>query len=496
MSNGFYTSVAIYKNHILLRGYDSDGHAIKESIKYKPYLFTSNGKGDSEYTNIHGEKVHRVDFKTIRDAREFIKSYGRMSGINLYGMNRFVYPFIFDHYPGQIQFDQEKIRIAIIDIEVAANEDGSYCNIDAASNEITAITIKMGDLFYAFGCGEFTPSDKRVTYYQCDDEKQLLYRFLEIWKQLAPDVVTGWNIDTFDIPYIINRITSVIGEVEAKGLSPWKILNERTVKIFGKDHTVYNPVGLAVLDYLRLYKKFTFNKQESYSLNYIASIEVGEEKTDYSEYGSLQNLYKKNFQLFMEYNIRDVELVDKIDKKRQFMKLVFSLSYECKINLEDAMTSVTLWDVIIHNYLLEQKIVIPFADSSNWREFKGAFVKEPQLGLHKWVVGFDLTSLYPMLIQEFNISPETYMGQIPERMSIDELLDGGLSIHREDLLKNNLSAAANLCLYSKKKKGFMPKLMERFFELRDISKKQMMSAEVKITEIEAEMIRRGMVLGN
>jgi DNA polymerase elongation subunit (family B) len=477
----------MHKNNILLRGYE-DGKAIKESIEYKPYLFMNSPEATGEYKTIFDVPVARVDFDSMGDARDFVKRYERVEGTSIYGMNRFVYPFIFDHYPGQIEFDQSLIRIANIDIEVAS--DKGFPDIGNAAHAITAITIKMGELFYAFGCGEFVTADPNITYYQSDSEKELLYKFLTIWKELAPDVITGWNIETFDIPYLVNRITNVIGETEAKTLSPWRILRERTIESHGKEQTVYNPVGIAVLDYLQLYKKFTFTQQESYSLNNIASVELGEEKTDYSQYGSLIRLYRENHQLFMEYNIRDVLLVDKLDKKKKLLELVFSLSYETKINLEDALTSVTLWDVIIHNYLLEQGIVIPFQDASKWREFKGAFVKEPQCRLHNWVVSFDLTSLYPMLIQQFNISPETYKGRIEEPMSIDKILAGGMREHIDDLRKNNLSAAANLCLYSKNKKGFMPMLMERFFNLRKGAKDIQLSAEQKIVSLEAEIARR------
>lgn len=472
----FYTSVVTHKNYILLRGYDND-KIIMNSIKYNPYLFMNSKDTDTPYRTVHGQPVKRFDFETIRDAHDFISSHDGVSGISLYGMRRFVYPFIFDNYPGQIEFDQDRIRIATIDIEVAS--DKGFPDVNEAKHEVTAITIKMGNLIYAFGCGEFTTTDARVTYYQCDDEELLLRRFLVLWEQLGPDVVTGWNIEGFDIPYMVNRITNVLGEKEAKRLSPWNILRERTITFHNREITVYNPVGIAVLDYLALYKKFTFTQQESYKLDHIANVEIGAKKLDYSEYGSLINLYRQDFQKFMEYNIRDVELVDLIDQKKRLLELVFSLSFEAKVNFEDALTSVTLWDVIIHNYLMEQNIVVPFVNPNKHREFAGAFVKEPRCGAYSWVVSFDLTSLYPMLIQQFNISPETFRGQIPEKISVDKILNGAMDdiMSRYTLRQDNISIAGNLCLYTKEQQGFMPKLMARFFDLRKQSKDQQIALE-------------------
>jgi DNA polymerase elongation subunit (family B) len=289
------------------------------------------------------------------------------------------------------------------------------------------------------------------------------------------DVVTGWNIEFFDIPYLINRIKRVLGDNEYKKLSPWGIVNEKTVEFKGKENQSYDLLGVSVLDYYQLYRKFTFGNQESYKLDYIGQVELGEKKVDYSEYGSLLELYKNNYQKFIEYNIQDVLLVEKLDDKLKFIEQVMAFAYDAKVNYDDTMTTVRPWDVIIHNYLLEQGIVIPpFKKQPDNDALVGGFVKEPKIGLSKWVVSFDLNSLYPHLIMQYNISPETFARKIGSQIwpSIDEILEGNIELPLPDL-----SYAANGCAYTKDKQGFLPALMEKMYNDRVVYKRKMIEAK-------------------
>ncbi len=391
----FYTSVALNRNNILLRGYE-DGQRVQHTIPCKPYLFihSKNNNGTSIYRNLKGKQVDRVEFDSPSAARDFIKRYDGIEGFTTYGFTNFVYPFINDYYSGDIDYDPRLISIVNIDIEVAA--DQGFPDIQTADKEITAITMKKDDMYVVLGCGEFTTDDPKVKYLKCKDESELLLKFLDVWraKQFSPDIVTGWNIEFFDIPYIVNRIKRILGDSMAKKLSPWELLEERTVTIAGRDNQVYVPVGISLLDYMQMYRKFTFTMQESYRLDHIANIELGERKLDYSEYESLFDLYKKNYQLFIEYNIRDVDLVGRLDDKLKLIEQVFAIAYDAKVNYQDTFTSVRMWDVIIHNYLLSQNIVVPqLKVTEKERQIIGAYVKDPQVGMHKWVVSFDLNSI-------------------------------------------------------------------------------------------------------
>jgi len=478
----FYTNVSLYRNDILLRGYE-DGQRVQYTIPCKPYLFIHSKHPNSPYRNLKGKQVDKVEFNSPSAARDFIKRYSDVEGFTYYGFTNFVYPFINDYYPGDIDYDPRLVSIVNIDIEVAA--DQGFPNIQTADKEITAITMKKDDLYVVLGCGEFTTDDPKVKYIKCRDEAELLLKFLDVWraKSFSPDVVTGWNVEFFDIPYIINRIKRVLGDAMAKKLSPWELLEERTITIAGKDNQVYVPTGITILDYMQLYRKFSFTMQESYRLDHIANIELGERKLDYSEYESLFDLYKKNYQLFIEYNIRDVDLVNRLDDKLKLIEQVFAIAYDGKVNYQDTFTSVRMWDVIIHNYLLSQNIVVPqLKFTEKERQIIGAYVKDPQVGMHKWVVSFDLNSLYPHLIMQYNVSPETYVGHISAingEEGIEKILNGYLNEPsvRNQLLSSNVTCAASGCMFDKDYQGFLPKLMQKMYDDRVVYKKRMIEAK-------------------
>lgn len=488
--SNFYTSVAISRGDILLRGYEGE-QKIQRRIAYKPSLYIHSKQGNSEYRNLKGAAVDKIEFGSIGEARDFVKRYSEVENFHVYGMTNYTYAFINEQYPGELDYDPKKISKVNIDIEVAA--DQGFPSIQRADKEITAITMKKDDVYIVIGCGLFDvtklPEDiqPKVKYMKCADEAELLLKFLDVWrsKWFSPDLVTGWNIEIFDIPYMVNRIKRVLGEAMAKKMSPWEIVEERTISVAGRDHQTYTLVGISTLDYLQLYRKFSFTMQESYKLDHICHIELGERKMDYSEFDSLFDLYKKDYQKFIEYNIRDVDLVDRLEDKLKFIEQVFAIAYDGKVNYQDAFTSVRMWDIIIHNYLLSQKIVIPNNRvGTKDRQIIGAFVKDPNVGIHKWVVSFDLNSLYPHLIMQYNISPETFVGQIASlggEEGVDKIMGGyldDLSV-RNQLITQNVACAASGCMFDKDYRGFLPKLMEKMYNDRVVYKKRMIEYKQK-----------------
>jgi DNA polymerase elongation subunit (family B) len=410
----FYTNIFQRGNKIYFRGYDK-GFRVQKAVKYKPYLFLESEKGT--YRTLDNKPVEKIEFESIYDAKEFMEKYKDIDNFKYYGLTNFLYVFIKDFFKKDIDYDPNLIKIGTLDIECAADE--GFPNIQTADKEITAITIKCNKRIYVFGCGEFKTNDPNIYYMKCVDEYDLIQKFLGCWQQLDLDIVTGWNIEFFDIPYIVNRIFKLFNEEEVKRLSPWRYVIEKTVEFRGKEQQSYNFLGISILDYYQLYRKFTFGNQESYKLDYISFVELGEKKVDYSEYGSLLELYKSNFQKFIEYNIHDCVLVDKLDEKMKFLEQVMALAYDAKVNYNDTLTTVRPWDVIIHNYLMDKKIVIPqFEKKTTLNSLVGGFVKEPKIGLSRWIVSFDLTSLYPSLIQQYNISPE----KIIDKKTLREML--------------------------------------------------------------------------
>lgn len=471
----FYTNVHRRGNNILLRGYDENGTRVKEKVAYQPYLFVPAEEGN--YRTLHGHTVDKKQFDSIRDAKEFIDQFKEVSNFSFYGMKQWIYPFIFDNYRAEIKYDPSIIKVANIDIEVAS--DDGFPDIQDAIKEVTAICLRVDGFSHVFGCGDFVTDDPKVRYVKCVDEEALLRAFLAEWNIISPDVVTGWNIEFFDIPYLVNRITNIIGEEEAKRLSPWGLLEEKTIEIHGRENQVFVPVGVSVLDYYNMYRKFTYTTQESYKLDHIAFVEIGERKIDYSEYESLLKLYKENYQKFIEYNIHDCALVERIDDKLKLLELVYAMAYDAKVNFADALTSVRLWDVIIHNYLLERRVVVPqFVLTSDDEGIVGGYVKNPKIGQHEWVVSFDLNSLYPHLIMQYNISPETYVGSLRELTSGDDkegivgdIINGAFD--EFETYREHYAIAANYKMYRRDKQGFLPALMEKMYADRKVYKDQM-----------------------
>ena len=484
--SGFYTNVYMRGDKIYLRGYDK-GIAVREVVEYKPYLFVPSENGN--YYTLDGQRVGKMEFDGIRDAREFISNYEDVSNFKFYGSTAFAYTFIYDRYPGEIDYDPKLVTIGTLDIECAADE--GFPNIQLADKPITAVTMRSRGRNYVFGCGDFVTDDPNTFYIKCKTEEELLYKFLESWKFLNFDIVTGWNIEFFDIPYLVNRIKVLFDEKQAKKLSPYFMLSERNVEFKGKENQTYDIHGLSVLDYYQLYRKFTFGNQESYKLDYIAQIELGEKKIDYSEYGNLLELYRNNFQKFIEYNIYDCVLVDKLDDKLKFLEQVMALAYDAKVNYEDTTTTVLPWDIIIHNHLLDKGIVIPpFKKQPDFDNLVGGYVKEPKIGLSKWVVSFDLNSLYPHLIMQYNISPETFVGKSICFPSIDKIIINTTKAPRT--VDRDYAYAANGCMYRKDKQGFLPELMEKMYNDRTKYKKMMLEAKKDLEKISAELRKRGL----
>jgi len=479
-----YTNVYQCGNNILYRGYDSSGTRIQRRVRYKPYLFIPDNNPAVEYRTIHNKPVKKLNFDTMSAAKEFLKKYENVSGFECHGLNRFSYTYINDNFPSVDLSETNFIKTAYLDIEVYS-ADG-FPHPEAADKMITSIALSDGAKCYVFAMGDFTPEDDSVIYWRFADEKKMLTNFLRFWRDRDFDIVTGWNVDGFDLPYLYNRMCMILGEEMARGLSPWKLVDARSFfDSMGRKNTAAQIRGIATLDYLQLYMKFTYNKKEQYNLDYIAQEELKEKKVDYKELGytSLHDLYSRNHQLFIEYNIKDVQLVQKLESKLKFIKQAMAIAYDAKINLEDCTTSVLLWDIIIHNHLFKRKVVIPLSVPGNKsKQIAGAYVKDPEVGLYDWLISFDLDSLYPHLIMMFNISPETFSGMVPGIRPEIVLNDDAWERHAKHAKKNDIAIAANGACFTRGKKGFLPELMQLYYEDRKKYKQMMLDCQKKLEE--------------
>ena len=485
----FYTNVHCLGNNILFRGVSNDGQRFKDRVEYKPTLYIPT-KEKTKFRTLEGKPVGEIQPGSIRECREFIRKYKEVDNFNIYGNDKFEFSFIAEYFPEEhIEYDFSQIRIAYLDIEVAS--ENGFPDIENANEEVTAITLKIDRKCYVFGRGEFVHDREDVFYFRFDSERALLQKFFEMWDKESPDIVTGWNIETFDIPYLVNRAKRLFDENKNpyRLLSPWKKVHAYTMfGMGGKELQAYEIIGVETLDYLQMYRKFTYTNQESYRLDHIAFVELGERKLDYSEQGTLHLLYKNDFQKFIEYNIKDVELVEELDSKLKLLEMLVALAYLCKVNYGNTFGQVRMWDTLIYNNLLRKKIVIPPKKHSHKSsEFEGAFVKEPIIGSHKWVVNFDLNSLYPHLIMQYNLSPETLItDELPKelqeikdaRPGVDGLLNQSQSLN--DLEKYNLTYTPNNEFYRKDIQGFLPEMMQQIYNDRVKYKKKMITTKKKL----------------
>ncbi len=472
--NEYYTNITQRGKFILYRGVSGDGTRFQRREEFYPTMYVPSNK-KTKYRTLDGLYVEPVQPGNIPDTREFINKYQDIKGFDIYGNNDFVYQFIGDNYRGEVDYDFSKIKVAYIDIE--CESEHGFPKPENANERINAITVDYNGWIYVYGLGEFNLDDSsydgKLRQFKFDNEEELLESFLSTWELESPDAVTGWNVRFFDIPYLVNRIANVLGESDAKRLSPWKFLKERTIRKMNRENQTFEIAGIATLDYYELYQTFTYVNQESYRLDHIAFVELGEKKLSYDEYDSMATFYKNDFQRFIEYNVKDVELVKNLENKMKLLELAVSLAYSAKVNYMDVFGQVRTWDCIIYHYLMEHNIVIPPKRTSKKdAQYAGAYVKDPIVGMHDWIVSFDLNSLYPHLIMQYNISPETMVPNNKDSsISPDSVLEG------KNILHDGYSVAANGTRYTKDHQGFLPALMEKLYKERKMYKKKMIECQ-------------------
>jgi DNA polymerase elongation subunit (family B) len=478
----FYTNVQSVGNNILYRGI-IDGKRIKTKIPYQPTLYEKSNKV-TQFTNLEGQYLAPIKFGSIREARDYLKQFEDVSGKTIYGQNRFEYAFIGEQHKSMVEWEFEHVSIGVLDIEVGS--ENGFPDPYEANEPVTAIALKfIGGHMFVWGCGDYkTKGQER--YLKCADEYQLLKFFVKFWQEKCPDVLTGWNTKFFDVPYLVNRIRKVLGEDEVKKLSPWGMISERQAFVMNRKLTVYDLVGISDLDYLELYKWYSPDgkSQESYRLDAIAQFELGEGKISYEEYENLHQLYRLNYQLFIEYNIKDVELILKLEDKLKLLELGLTLAYDTKTNYDDVFAQTRMWDALTYNHLMGKSIIVPpriIKDKD--AAFEGAYVKEPQVGKHDWVASFDLNSLYPHLMMQYNISPETLIEPANYTKEMRDILSQGVSVDK--LLKRqiditsleNATITPNGQFFRTDMQGFLPKMMEEMYEDRKKFKKMMIQAK-------------------
>jgi DNA polymerase elongation subunit (family B) len=503
--SAFYTSVVRYGNSMLYRGYDTNGKKVYKREVFKPSYFIPAQK-DTGWTGLDGTQVGEVQFENMREAKNWLEQYKDVTGYKVYGSANYIHQYISSKFPREIEFDRDKINVATIDIETEYND--GFPDPTVADQRVLAITLKnnIDGTFHVWGYQDYDVEKalvKPVKYYRCRDEASLLMKFLDFYSdpENMPDVITGWNVRFFDIPYLVNRVNRILGVDMVKKFSPWGMVDHNQVRRMNRVDETYILRGVSVMDYIELFQKFgyAYGKQESYKLDHIAHVVLGEKKLSYEESGSLKNLYKDDFQKYIDYNMKDVELVDRLEDKMGLITLGITVAYKGGVNYQDAFGTTAIWESIIYRKLVGMKKLPNVTSHIEQKSaFAGGYVKEVMTGAHDWVVSFDLNSLYPNIIVQWNMSPETIIKGDIAQSGVDHYLAYHSSkmdpVHPVHRTERDYAVATNGSLYSKKEDGVVPRIIVDYYDERRSIKKMMLAAEsqyqkTKTFELEKEINR-------
>jgi len=476
MSN-FYTYAKHYGNSILYRGIEN-GKRVSRKVPFSPTLFVPS-KNESPYKSMFGELVSPVKFETNKEASEFVEQYKEVSNFPVYGQTHWGYQFIAEKYPGEeMEWDISQIKLYSIDIETTV--ENGFPDVFNPLEKITLITIQdnVTKKIKSWGLGPYTPGEATahldVEYEGFSSEKTMLGAFIKWWANFTPDVLTGWNIKLFDVPYLIVRMERVFGDeagdAAKKLMSPFRLVRKQERTFGGRTYLSYDVQGVAQLDYLDIYQKFTYVTRESYKLDHIAEVELGHKKLD-NPYDTFKEFYEKDWNRFVEYNIIDTVLVDQLEDKMKLIELCMTMTYDAKMNFEDVFSPVKTWDCLLYNHLLKQNIIIGQGNGRAARTIAGAYVQEPVPGAYQWVESFDATSLYPSIIMQYNMSPETLVPGGMIDVDVDGMLERKYTFDTDDAI------AANGQTFTRSRQGHFPNIVQKFFDDRQRYKKLMIKAK-------------------
>lgn len=482
----FYTNVAIVGSQVYVREV-VDGIKSQRKDSWEPTIYVKGkpNRETKEFKTLHGDTSYSIQPGSIPECKDFLKQYEGVTGFEIYGQLNFSLQYMNEYKPKNWAYKYISAWAIDIETKVPEDENGKTSFPLPKDTKAEVLLITMVDLHTgrAFTWGTKPYNGEDTQYMYCATEEELFKQFVNFWEQRDIDIITGWNIEQFDLPYLINRMNKVLGDEFTKRLSPWKRV--RCSDRMYKKRLEYSTeiLGVSVLDYMNLYKKYMPIRQESYSLGHIAQVELGTTKLDHSEFETFNEFWQKDWNKFTRYNIIDTTLIKGLDDKLKLIQVVLTMAYEAKINYEDVSSPVKLWDAIIHNHLLDQDIVVPQqAIEKSGIPLDGAYVKEPVPGWYKNVASIDATSLYPSEIITNNVSPETYVGNC------------GAGI--EDFLSNRTIDVDSKyivtpcgAVYSREKQGVLPAVVIKYMAMRKDSKTEMLRLEQEYEDTKDESLK-------
>lgn len=562
MSKKFYTFVGTMDNAVYHRYYDENKNEVCEKVEEYDYtLYIEHHSEKSGYKSLLGRNLKEFMFPTPQDLSKFYRENKDM--FSIHGNDSAVQQFIAKEYNYDVK---QTCPVNILNFDLEVEHSQGFPDPQKGEQEILSVSVKKfgaDEVMYSIGTKPLVEYDNpNGKYIQCKDEKEVIVQFLKIWKDINPQIITGWNIDNFDIPYLVNRIKNVFGKKALSHLSPFKDKVKNNDKLITEklvnDKIQYEIFGITSYDYIELYQKYNLQKQESYKLDYIGEVEISQRKVNFDEYKkSLMNLYNGeittdlktpfaeldtimkfarirevsrrrlaqvgytiendtkflgedvysfeldsfDFQLikdgdndtlkgiynycdervktlsykkFVMYNEQDANIVELIDNKKKYIKQAVRVAHMSRSRLRDIFGTVAPWDNMLYARLLAKGIQIPPRESFEKDEkFTGAYVKDPILGFHKWIVSFDYKSLYPSIIRLLKMSPESLIkGQDENRMAtLAKILSR--EYETDSIKEQGHGVAGNGSVFDQSVDGVLPETMEFLMEERDVVKDEM-----------------------
>jgi DNA polymerase elongation subunit (family B) len=476
--------------------WDSNGERVKLVTTFEPFLYTESEHG-TDAVSVFNTPLKKLTFKNQKSRQEYVNS----TPIKRLFYNLDIQQqFLLQTYKDEVNkpdFGHQPLKVFYLDIETYATDH--FSTPEAATDPINLITVydSLSKKYYTWGCKNYSTTDDSVNYIKCANEREMLRSFVKFWKEDPPDVVTGWNIHGYDIPYIMNRLPKIFGDDYRDKLSPVEKLwlqPEAAMNKLGRVLDRWHIFGVTILDYMDLYESLCGGKRESMSLNYISEYELGESKVAIGS-TSLSNLADTDWFKFTDYNIQDVRLLVMLENKLKYLQLVRNLAYRGFIPFQKSMGKVAMITGAVAHQALSQGMVIPTFNIENIKqEFAGGFVYEPTKGLYDDVVSYDANSLYPNTIITLNISTETKIGKIVGRtedgvtlkLTNNKIVDITNDKFAEIIESEKLCITKADVLYSQRFKGVVPTLIDKLYNERVNAKNRMFEAKKKLKDAKTE----------
>ena len=486
--NAFYDNK---EGTIRLRTWTEDGKRIDTDVPFSPFLYTESTT-PADATSIFRTHLKRRVFKNNMERSKFVKE---TSTSRLFGNMSCEQQFLLEAFKEQVDSkDFSKYPLKIYSFDIETYSPNEFPVPELAKDPVILITIhnNLTDEIFSWGVEKkYKPKNENVKYYCCRTEFEMFEKFMNFWKIDPPDILVGWNSERFDIPYIINRARGLLGDEFINQLSPvGKLYYKPIMDNFGRNTGKWVIYGLSCLDYMEIYKAYAKGERESYSLNYIGEYELKEGKLAINA-TNLSNLANEDWENFVDYNIQDVQLLVKLEAKLNYLRIVRLLAYKGCTNFEAALGKIAIVTGAMYLQAHKQGYVIPTFKNEEIRDsLVGGYVREPERGLKKSIVSYDVNSLYPNTIITLNISAETKLGKIvigeygvDDKLTI-RLVNGKIHELTEKqfktfIKKEKISVSKAGVLYSQKYKGVCPNLIDTLYTERVEAQKQKLTLEKK-----------------